>query len=109
MANPAARGHALAIARKDHRTGSQAVFVLELAFENVSDDFHVAMRVCREAVVGCNPIFVNDAQRTKSHPLRIPIVAEAESVLSFEPAVVFATTLLAATNLNHGISPLVIN
>src|SRR5579864_9195332 len=61
VANPASCRHALAIARKDHRTGSQTIFVLKLALENVGDDFHVAMRMRGEPGVGRNPIFVDDA------------------------------------------------
>jgi hypothetical protein len=79
--------------------------VLQLAFENVGDDFHVAMRMRGKSSVGRDPIFVDDAQRAESHPLRIPIIAKAEGVMSFEPAVVSATTFLAGTNLNHGVSP----
>src|SRR5437868_11865375 len=106
MANAAACGHALAIAGENHRTGSEAVLVFEFAFENVGDDFHVAMRVRGKSSVGRDPIFVDDAQRAKSNPLRIPVVAEAKGVMGFEPAVVSSTTFLGRTNANHSHSPL---
>src|SRR6478736_632546 len=35
--------HALYVARSNHRTGAEAVFVLERAFEHVRDDLHVAV------------------------------------------------------------------
>src|SRR5579862_2636637 len=86
VANAATRGHALSIAGQNHRTGSETVLVLELAFENVSDDFHVAMRMRRKSIIRRDPVFVDDAQRAKYHPLRIPIVAETESMVSLEPS-----------------------
>src|SRR2546423_10267833 len=103
VAYAAACGHTLAIAGKNHRTGSQAVFVLEFALEHVRDDFHVAMRMRWKTGIGRDPIFVDDAQRAESHPPGIPEIVETESVVSLEPSVVSATTLIGATNLNHDV------
>src|SRR5258708_199051 len=99
--NPAARRHALAVAPPDDRSRPQAVFVLKLAFKNVGDDFHIAMRMRWKAVVGRDPIFVDDPKRTESHPLRVPIVVKAESMVSLQPSVIAAATFLASSNLNH--------
>src|SRR5579863_7008131 len=102
VAYTAACSHALSISGKNHRAGSEAVFVFELAFKNIRDDFHVAMRMRWKSVVGRNPIFIDDAQRAKSHPLGIPIVGKAEGVLRLEPAVISTAAFGAGTNLNHG-------
>src|ERR1700691_1140846 len=101
VANPAARRHALAIARQNYRAGPQAVFVLEFAFENIGDDFHIAMRMRRKSSVGRDPIFVDHPQRAESHPLGIPIFAETEGVMRLEPAVVSAASFVSRPNLNH--------
>src|SRR5258708_19636317 len=103
--NAAARRHALAVARQNHRSRSQAVFVLKLAFKNVGDDFHIAMRMRRKAIVGSDPIFVDNTQRTESHPLRVPVIVEAESVVSLQPSVIAPPPSFASSNLNHGYLP----
>ena len=55
MPNPAARRHALPIPRQNDRPGSQAIFVLELAFKNICDDLHIAMRMRRKSSVRRDP------------------------------------------------------
>src|SRR5262252_818722 len=101
VANACSRGHALSVAGKDDRSGSQAVFVLQLAFEDIGDDFHVAVRMRGKPGVGRDVIFVDDAQGAESHPLWIPVIREAEGVFGVEPTVVSATTLVGRTNGNH--------
>src|SRR5258708_32931519 len=103
--NAAARRHALAVARQNHRSRSQAVFVLKLAFKNVGDDFHIAMRMRWKAVIGRDPIFVDDPKRTEFHPLGVPVVVKAESVVSLQPSVIAAATFFASSNLNHWLPP----
>ena len=108
MANAAACGHALAIARQNHRPRSQAVFVFQFPLENVGDNFHVAMRMRGKTIVGRDPILVNHAQRTEAHPLGIPVIVEAESMVSLEPAVIAAAAILTASNPNHGYLPITV-
>src|SRR5579862_7350735 len=112
MANAAACSHALSIARENDRTGSEAVFVLKLAFENIGDDLHVAMRMSGKSGVRRDVVFVDDAQRAKSHPLGIPVIGKAESMFGVEPTVVSSTTFGGGTNRNHDLlrsSCLIIN
>jgi len=81
----------------------EAVFVFEFAFEDVGDDLHVAMRMCGEAVIGRDPIFVDDAQRTESHPFWIPVIVEAEGVMALQPALISAAAFVAFSDLNHAV------
>src|ERR1700690_1599472 len=105
VTNTAACGHALAIARQNHRACSKAVLMPKLPFEYVGDDFHVTVRMRRKSRVRRDPVLVDHAQRAESHPLRVPKISKTKSVVRLEPAVVSATALLTRTNLNHGISP----
>jgi hypothetical protein len=65
----------------------------------------MSVRMGGKSGVGRDPIFVDDAQRAKAHPLGIPKIAEAESVMAFQPAVIGSTAFFTGTNLNHGVAP----
>src|SRR5580658_771509 len=71
-----ARAHPLRFAGTDDRAGAEAVLVLEGAFENVGDDLHVAMPMRRETGAGADAVFIDDAQRAKSHLCWVVVVAE---------------------------------
>ena len=75
--------------------------MFELTFEDVRDDFHVAVRMRGKSRVGRNAVFVDDAEGAESHPLWIPIIGEAEGVFGVEPTVVSSTTLGAGANGDH--------
>ena len=107
MADAAPRGHALPVARKDHRAGAQAVFVFELARQDIGDDLHVAMRMCRETAAGRNPIFIDHAQRAEPHSLGVGVIVKTESMARLQPAVVAAAALTARSDGHHGCSLLV--
>src|SRR5207237_10296037 len=83
--DPAAGGHALHVAGTNHGPIAHAVAMLQRARENVSDDFHVAMRVRGKTLCGRDAIFIDDPQRAEVHVRRIEILIERESVISVEP------------------------
>src|SRR5664280_223597 len=87
--------HALHVARPDDAgrralaaTGAHAVFVRQLAFEHIADDFHIAMAVRAEAASGRDAILVDDAQVAAAHMPRVVIVGERKAVAALQPAVV---------------------
>src|SRR5205807_8812717 len=84
--DPAAGGHTLYVAGTNHGTIAHAVPMLQRAGQNVSDDFHVAMRVRGETLCGRDSIFVDHAQRAEMHMRRIEILIEREGVISVEPS-----------------------
>src|ERR1700674_2768130 len=101
MADAAARAHALSVAGADDRTCAQAVLVLKRAFQNVSNDSHVAMRMGGEPFAGSDPVFVDHAQRTKSHESWIVILIKRKRVAGIEPAIIAATPFVTAPNIDH--------
>jgi hypothetical protein len=78
-----AGAHALHVAGADHaavgstgRSVAHAVLVRQLAAEHVADDFHVAVAVRSEAGAGGDAVFVDDAQVSHPHVLRVVVVGE---------------------------------
>src|SRR5262249_57246073 len=99
----------LAITWQNDGTGAQAVLVLQLALQHVGDDFHVVMRVGREARRRSHVVLIDHPQGPESHPARIPIVTEAEAVLGVQPSVIASASLIAASHGNHRpLSPTII-
>src|SRR5271157_5403573 len=94
--------HDLHVTRSDHRTGTNAVLVLERAFENVGDDLHVPVPMRLEAGAGPDPVLVDDPQRTKAHVLWIVVMTEGEGMPAVQPAEVFGSALGSRSYSDHG-------
>src|SRR5579863_3780607 len=101
MADAAAGAHALSVAGANDRTRTQAVLVLKRAIQDVSNNFHVAMRMGGEPFAGRDPVFVDHSQGTKSHEAWIVILVEGKRVACIEPAVIAPTAFIVASNVNH--------
>jgi hypothetical protein len=99
--NSSSCGHPLSVARPDHGSRPQAVLMLELTREDVSDDLHVAVRVRRETAIGPNRILVDNAQRAEPHPLVVPVIAKTKGMAGLEPAVVAAPAFITTPDGNH--------
>src|SRR5580704_1559714 len=76
VSDSTARAHPLRLARTNDRARAEAVLVLERAFEDVSDDLHVAMPVRGKPCGRAHAILIDDPQRAKSHLLLIVVIAE---------------------------------
>src|SRR6266550_6346027 len=85
VADTGARGHDLHVAWSDDRSGTDAVLVLEGAFQNVGDDLHVTVSVGAKPLSWADPVFVDDPQRSVAHVLRIVVVAERKRVPTIKP------------------------
>src|SRR4051812_1399516 len=65
VADAAAGAHALPITRTDHGAGAKRILVLDRAFQDISDDLHVAMGVWWEARAAGDAVLIDDAQGAK--------------------------------------------
>lgn len=75
----------------------------EFAGEDVGEDFGVAVRVCGEAGLGRDAVFVEDAQGAEGLEGWVVVLAEGEGVVGVEPAVVgVAAVAAAAGDDGHG-------
>src|SRR5580692_1560706 len=101
MADTAAGAHSLSVAGANDRTRAQAVLVLKRAVQNVSNNFHVAVRVGGEPFAGGDPVFIDHAQGAKSHEVLIVILVERKRMACIQPAVIAATPFIAASNIDH--------
>ena len=72
---------------------THAVAVLDGALQHVTEDFHVAVTMRREAFAGRDDVLVDDTQGTETHVLRIVILPEAERMPGLEPAMVGVAAL----------------
>ena len=90
----AARADPLDVARAHDGRVAHRVAMLQRAFDDVGDDFHVAMRMRAEALAGRNEILVNDPQGAEIDLLRIVIIGKAEGVITVEPAMIGVARVL---------------
>src|SRR5215217_98030 len=97
--------HALHVSRSNNRTVAHAVFMLERAFENVGDDFHVAVPMRRKTAAGSHEVFIDYAQRAKAHVAGIVVLVERKRVISVEPPMIEVPAFFCFSNTDHGYTP----
>jgi hypothetical protein len=73
--------HQLHLAGAKGAAVAHAVFVLQGAFEHVAEDFHVPVRMHGESSAWSDTIFVDHAQRAKTHLRGIVVLREGEGVM----------------------------
>jgi hypothetical protein len=78
MPNTRACGHALDVARLDHRFIAQAILMRDLPLQHDGNDFHFLMRVRPKAGLGLDNIIVKDPQRPPLNIVRIIILREGK-------------------------------
>lgn len=88
MEDTFAGAHELDLAGLEDAAIAEAVFVLESAFDDVGEDFHVAVRVGGEAAAGGDVVFVDDAQAAEAHVGGVVVIGEGEGMMGLEPAMV---------------------
>src|SRR4051812_49328143 len=93
--------HVLEITGFDHRTVAHAVFMLELAFQDITENFRVLVTVRAKSLSRLNGIVVDHAQRAKSHMPWIVKAAERERMLAVQPAQFSFAAIVSFANLNH--------
>jgi len=93
--------HALHLAGANDGAGPHAVAMLELALEDISHDFHIAVAVRPEAASRLDPVLVDHPQRPEAHEFGVVIVREREGMIGIEPAVIEMASFLRLPNLNH--------
>jgi len=75
--------------------------VRDRAGANVSDDFHVAMGMRREAAPGRDPVVVPDSDRAPAHAGGIVIAGEGKVMAGIKPAVVGMAKAAERSNVDH--------
>lgn len=75
----------------------------QLATEDVAEDLSIAVRVGGEAGVGCDAVFVQDAQGAEVGVGGVVVVGEGEGVIGVEPAVVGVAAVAGAAEGDAGV------
>ena len=80
--------HVLEVSGFDDGAVAHAVLMLELALDDVGEDFHVGMGVLGEAAAGSDGVVVDDAEVAEAHVVGIEVVGKGKGEAGLEPAVV---------------------
>ena len=86
--DPAAGAHHLDVAGVGAALVPDRILVGDGAGADIGDDFHVAVRMRREAGLRSDAVVVPDADPAPAHAGRVVIIGEAEMVAGVEPAMV---------------------
>lgn len=75
----------------------------EFAGEDVREDFCVAVWVGWEAGLGCDSVFIEDAEGSERLESRIEVIGEGECVKCAKPAMICVPSLATATRDDLGL------
>src|SRR5262245_39958254 len=106
MNDSLAGAHHLDFARVHAPSVAEAILVLQLALQDVSDDLHIAVWVRWKSSTAGDDVVVENAQRTPIHVLRIVVLAEGKVPARVEPAKVLVMSFFGWNDGDHGVSPL---
>ncbi|MNR36640.1 hypothetical protein D3C85_1545860 [compost metagenome] len=93
--------HDLHIAGFSTALVAQAVLVGDSTLTYIGDDFHVAVRVRREATASGDQVVVPDPQVAPVHARRVVVFGEREVVMGVEPTMVGMAKALERAQLQH--------
>ena len=85
VSHAGARAHDLDLSGTKLPLVAHAILVRQRSGDYVAENFHVSVRVRREAAACCDVVFVDDTQRSKPHGFGIVIISEGEGMSGVEP------------------------
>ncbi|MOA25667.1 hypothetical protein D3C78_1464070 [compost metagenome] len=101
MGDPGTGAHDLDVARFGPALVAQVVLVGNGAFTDIGDDFHVPVRVLREAGAGSDHVVIPDPQVAPVHALWIVVFGERKMVMRIQPAVVSTAKGFERSEFKH--------
>jgi len=93
--------HRLDRVRPDDMPLAHAVLMREAAFEDVTDNLHVAMGVGAKTLPRSYTIVVDDPQSAESHVRGVVIVREGKGMPGIQPAVVGVAPVASVPDRDH--------
>ena len=96
--HPAAGAHDLDLTGLELGMVAEAITVLDGPFQDVREDFHVAMPVGREAHRRVDEVLVDHPQGAETHVGGVMIIGETEAVPGHQPAVIGEPAFLGAAH-----------
>src|ERR1700676_3414797 len=85
VAHSSPRTHPLNFARADDAYVAHVIAMFDGAFDDVSDDFHLTMRVKGKSAGGSHYVVVKNAQWSKTHVGRVVVMVEREMPVRVKP------------------------
>src|SRR5687768_1607940 len=95
-------GHVLEVTWLDDAPIAHRILMFERPGEDITDDFHIAMRMRAKPAATGDFVIVDHPQRAETHPLRIIIVREGEGVVTIQPAMVGVASFVCFSDRHHG-------
>ena len=95
---PAAGAHDLDLAGLELGVIPEAVAMLDGPFEDIREDFHVAMPVRRKTHPWIDEVLIDDPERAETHVGRVVVIGETEAVPGHQPAVIGEPAFFGATH-----------
>src|ERR1051325_8242494 len=101
MDDSAAGRHGLDFIGADDVLFTCTVAMQNVAFDNIRNDFHIAMGVGSKALAWCDLIVVEHAQRVEAHVVRIMIVTKRKGLVGIEPPLLGMAAFFASSKPDH--------
>src|SRR5882724_2797638 len=101
MADPGACSHSLELSRLDQTLTACAVTVLNYPAQHISNYLHVPVRVSTEAGSLFYKVFIDYAQITETHIIRVEVITERKRVMTLQPPRSRHTPFVCFPHLNH--------
>jgi hypothetical protein len=93
--------HHLNVAGRRSALVAHRILMRDRAGADVGHDFHVSVRVGREATLPANGVVIPHADPAPTHAVRVVIAREGEMMVSVEPAVVGVAEAVEGANVDH--------
>ena len=105
VAHSGAGAHPLNFTRTYHANVSHIIFVFQGAFDDVGDDFHLAMRMQRKTACRGDDVIIENAQRAKIQVLGIVIMVKREVPICLKPICFKMIAITRSNRLDQGGPP----
>ncbi len=96
------RAHHLDVACLGAAFVAHAVLMRDRTLPDIGDDFHVRVRMRREARVRGNLVVVPDVQVAPAHSVGVAVLGEGKMMLGFQPAVIRTAKPVEGSTFDHG-------
>jgi hypothetical protein len=100
MSDSGSGGHVLEFTGLDDATIAHGVLMLELAGNDVGNDFHAGVRMFAKALVGSDGIIIDHAEGLEPREGRVIVITEGKGVPGVEPAVIGVEAVSGPTDLD---------
>src|SRR5262245_9687463 len=104
MRDAGSRRHSLHFPGADQSRATRTVLVPQRAFQYVSHDLHLAVRVRGESRAALDRVMIKDPQRPESHVVRVVVAVETEQPVRRQPIALKMESVFGSDDLHFSSS-----